>query len=241
MRRTLPPLALAFAALLPVTALAQEPPAEAGWDEPASPARDAWSFAAGAATDSRSKGTSKTGGDPFAWALAEWAPSDLVYVSGGVENVDTLGADMEVELTLGVRPQAAGFDLDLSVAHKWLVDAAPGADDEVWELTADASRSLGPASARLRLQHSPDGLGPTEAWTWVEGRLGWDLGPRLNASAAVGRREQDGGVDYTAWNAGATYSLTRDIDLDLRWYDTSERDLSVQYDNALVAAVNFYF
>ena len=225
MRRTLACLTLA-ALLVPAAAQAQDDP---------------WSFAIGAGTDNRSKGTSKTGGDPFAYALAEWAASDLVYLSGEVENVDNQGADLELGLAFGFRPQAAGFDLDLSVANKQLVDASPAADDNAWELTAVAARSLGPASARLTAAWSPDGLGPTDDWTWVEARLGWEFTPRLNASAAVGRREQDGGVDYTAWNLGTTYSLTRDIDLDLRWYDTSERDLSVQYDSALVAAVNFYF
>ena len=29
---------------------------------------------------------------------------------------------------------------------------APGSDDEAWEFTADVKRSIGPGSARLRLQ-----------------------------------------------------------------------------------------
>lgn len=238
MRRSLLPTLAGLLAALPAAALAQDG-ADDGWGAPA--ARDAWSFAIGAGTDNRSKGASKTDGDPFAYALAEWAPSDTFYVSGEVERVDSHGADAELGLAIGVRPQAAGFDLDLSVARKHLIDAAPGADDGAWELTAVARRSLGPASARLTAAWSPDGLGPTDDWTWIEGQLGWDLTPRLNASAAVGRREQDGGVDYTAWNIGTTFALTRDLELDVRWYDTSERDLSVQYDSALVAAVNFYF
>ena len=239
MRRFLIPL-VAVAGLFPAAALAQD----VVWDEPDAPAaRGSWAFAIGAGTDSRSKGLSKTDGEPFGYALAEWSdPSGIYYVSGGVENIDhSTGADLEVELTAGARPQFAGFDLDLNVAHKWLLDAAPGADDDQWEFTANAARALGPASARLQLQYSPDGAGATEAWTWVEGRLGWEFSPTVGATAAVGRREQDNSVDYTAWNAGLTWAFHRDADLDLRWHDNSESHRGGQYDSALVATVNVFF
>ena len=39
-------------------------------------------------------------------------------------------------------------------------------------------------------------------------------------AAAIGRREQDNSLDYTAWNAGVTYALTDNIDADLRYYAT---------------------
>src|SRR5690606_10673139 len=115
MRRTLACLTLA-AALSPSVVLAQAQPDDENiisvW-----PAPDVWSFAVGAGTDNRSKGTSKTGGDPFAYALAEWAPSDLWYLSGEVQNVDNQGAEIELGFVAGVRPQVAGFDLDLNVAY----------------------------------------------------------------------------------------------------------------------------
>lgn len=202
-----------------------------------------WSFAVGGGTDNRSKGISKTGGEAFAYALAEWATADdRFYVSGQAQRVDASnGAQVEIETGIGFRPEVAGYSLNLFAAHKWNPDADSGFDESAWEFTADVSRAIGPASARLRVQYSPDAIGPTESWTWVEARAGWRFTPRLAASAAVGRREQDGGVDYTAWNLGATYDLTDNVALDVRWYDTSERDLSATYEDALVAVVNVYF
>ena len=86
-----------------------------------------WSFSAGAASDNRSKDASKSDGDPFVWGAAEWeSDSGLFYVSPAAETIKSGGSELEVELAGGVRPQWAGFDFDLNVAHKWRVDANPG-------------------------------------------------------------------------------------------------------------------
>ncbi len=201
-----------------------------------------WSFSAGAATDNRSKDASKSDGDPFVYGVAEWeSASGLFYGSGGLETIDGGGSRLESELVAGVRPEFAGFDFDLNVAHKYRFDANPGYDDDAWEFTADMKRSIGPASARLRLQHSPDGTGSTEAWTWVALRGGWDFTNKLNVSAEVGRREQADSIDYTGWNIGGAYALTPRVELDLRWHDTDADVPGEQYKGALVAGINFAF
>lgn len=201
-----------------------------------------WSFEVGAATDNRSKDASKSDGDPFVFGTAEWeSASGLIYGSGGLETIDASGSKLENELALGVRPEFAGFDFDLNVAHKYRIGADDGYDDDAWEFTADMKRSIGPASARLRLQHSPDGTGSTKAWTWVALRGGWDFTNKLNVSAEVGRREQDNSIDYTGWNVGGSYALTPKIELDLRWHDTDVDVPGEQYKSALVAGVNFAF
>ncbi|MDP1778280.1 MAG: TorF family putative porin, partial [Brevundimonas sp.] len=190
-----------------------------------------WSFAVGAATDNRSKGASKTDGEAFVWGEAEWeSASGLLYAGSGFQTIkSSSGSDLEVEIGAGVRPGIAGFDLDLNVTHKSQIDAVSGYDDNAWELTADVKRSIGPASGRVRFQYSPDGTGGTEAWTWVEARLGWDFTNKLEGTAAIGRREQDNSLDYTAWNAGFTYAVTNNIDADLRYYATDADVPGEQY------------
>ena len=230
MLRTLTTVAAAATALL---ALA---PAAAAQDA------DNWSFAFGAATDNRSKDTSKTNGDPFVWAEAEWeSDSGLFYAGPSIETVDSNGSDVEAALVAGVRPQFAGFDFDFSAKHKWLVEPNPGTDNGAWEFTADMKRSIGPASARLRVQHSPDNLGSSQGWMWYEAQVGWDFTNKLSGSAAIGRREQETSVDYTGYNVGVAYALTRDIELDLRWYGTDAEVPGETYSDALVAGVSFAF
>lgn len=202
---------------------------------------DGFGVEIGAGTDNRSKNASKTNGDAYAYGIVDWAPNDAFYVSGIAEGVDSSGADWETKVTVGWTPQFAGFDFDINAAHKWLIDPIPGTDDDAWEFTANMSRSVGPASARLQYQYSPDSTGATESFTWVEARVGWEFTPRLEATAAVGRREQRNSVDYTGWNLGATYALTQNLDLDVRWYDTDVDVPSDQYDSALVAKVSLAF
>jgi uncharacterized protein (TIGR02001 family) len=209
----------------------------------AAPAYGNWSFSFGGATDNRSKDASKSQGDAFVWGEAEWeSESGFFYVAPAFETIKaSTGSDLEVALAAGIRPEVAGFDLDLKVEHKWQIDADPGADDDAWEFTADVKRSIGPASARLRLQHSPDSTGSTDAWTWVAVRGGWDFSDKLTATAEVGRREQDNSVDYTGWNAGFTYAVTRNIEAEVRYYDTDADANNPQYADALVAGLSFAF
>lgn len=220
----------AVLAALPAAALAQSLPAGFGVE-------------IGAGTDNRSKNASKTDGDAYAYGIVDWAPgAGDAYVSGSIEGVDSSGADWETKLMVGWAPQFAGFDFDINAAHKWLVDPVPGTDEDAWEFTANMSRSIGPASGRLQYQYSPDSTGSTGSFTWVEARVGWEFTPRLEATAAIGRREQRNSVDYTGWNIGATYALTDNLDLDVRYYDT---DVDIpgdrKYADAVVAELSLGF
>lgn len=221
------------------TALLATAGAAAAQDAPAGD----WSFAFGAATDNRSKEASKSDGDAFVWGEAEWASaSGLFYAGPSFETIrGSSGSELEVKASAGVRPQVAGFDLDLNAAYKYQVDANPGVDDDAWEFTADVKRSIGPASGRVRLQYSPDSTGSTEAWTWVEARVGWDFTDKLSGTASIGRREQDNSLDYTGWNAGFSYALTRNIEADLRYHATDADVPGEQYADALVAGISFAF
>lgn len=203
-----------------------------------------WAFGVGGGSDNRSKQVSKSGTDPYAWGLAEWNSGDgFYYARPAFQTVDSIGSDLELELAVGIRPQLAGFDLDLSVARKWYVDADPNTDNQAWEFTADARRSIGPVEGRVRIQHSPDNMGTSESGTWVEARASWDLTLDTELSAGIGRREQDMAPDYTGWDVGATWLLTSAIDLDLRYHDTDADPVLFgdRYGSTLVASVGFYF
>ena len=235
MLRTLTTAAAAATALLALasTAAAQE----------AAPASGSWSFAFGAATDNRSKDASKSDGDAYVWGEAEWeSASGLFYAGPSFETIrSSTGSELELKVDAGLRPEIAGFDLDLNAAYKYQVDANPGADEDSWEFTADVKRSIGPASGRIRLQYTPDSTGSTEAWTWVEARVGWDFTDRLEGTASIGRREQDNSVDYTGWNAGFTYAVTDHIEAELRYHATDADVPGEQYADALVAGISFAF
>jgi uncharacterized protein (TIGR02001 family) len=237
---------LTAALALPSFALAQEAPEDDGYRYGVAPS-SSWAFGAGMASDGRDWGASRTDGDAHAWALAEWSSADRTFYAGPtVRTVKTQGSELEASIFAGWRPQVAGWDLDLGVTQSWLIDAAPGADDDQLTLGAAVIRSLGPVEGRLKVEHSPDGFGPREAWTWTELGATWDQSPALSWSAAVGRRDQEGaGVDYTGWNVGATWRLSDRFELDARWHDTDADAFDPygdeDYEGRFVVGLSAYF
>lgn len=201
-----------------------------------------WNFAVGAATDNQSKDVSKSDGKPFAWGEAVWEnDSGFFYAGPAFETIKSGGSNVELELGGGIRPQWAGFDFDLNAMHKWRINADANHDDKAWEFTADMKRSVGPANARLRLQHSPDGTGDTKAWTWVSARAGWDFNDKLTANAEIGYRDQTNAVSYTGYNVGVIYALTNDVAVDLRWHGNDAKASGEQYKDRLVAGIAYAF
>ncbi len=200
-----------------------------------------WTFEAGAGTDNRSKGTSKSGGDPYVFAEAQWNAANGFYADIEFETIDSAGSTVETEAEAGWQFSGGGFDFDVSTSHKWRVEADAGQDAAAWEFQADAMRKFGDLDTRLRVEHSPDGLGSTGAWTWVEGRLRFPIADRLTAGLTLGRREQDRSPDYTGWNAGLTWEVREGVDADLRWHDTNAHEAGDQYEGALVAALTLTF
>ena len=200
-----------------------------------------WSFETGAGTENRSKGASKTGGDPYVFGEVQWNAASGFYVDGEFETIEASGARVETELEAGWQVSAAGLEFDASVSHKWRPGADTGQDATAWEYQFDVNRDFGPVDTRLRVEHSPDGLGSTGATTWVETRLHWPVADGLQASATLGRREQDDAPDYTGWNAGLTYELTGTTDVDLRWHGTDAEAEGNQYEDGLVASVLIAF
>ncbi len=230
MRLNAPRLSLALA-----TAAALTLPASAY-------AQSAWDFSVGATTDNRSKDASKSDGEASVWGEALWNSADGFFYAGpAFETIKSNGSNVEVEVGGGIRPQWAGFDFDLNATHKWRLDSNPGVDDDAWEFTADMKRSIGPASGRLRVQHSPDGAGSVKQWTWVAARAGWDFTDKLTASAEIGYRDQTNSVSYTGYNVGVSYALTQELELDVRWHGTDAKEPGEQYKDALVAGISYAF
>jgi uncharacterized protein (TIGR02001 family) len=193
------------------------------------------------ATDYMSKGVSKNDGEPALSGSLE-ASSGAFYAGTWASDAATAqGGDAELHLFVGARPEFAGIQWDLRAMAKTIPGTAPGVQESYAELRVDATRALGRTKARVRVEYSPDNYGATqEAW-WVEGQVSHPIGARFTASAALGRREQNGGADYTAWNAGGALSITDRVALDMRWYDTDSHDLGKAYRGKVVAALSVKF
>ncbi|WP_372707109.1 TorF family putative porin [Brevundimonas sp.] len=230
-------LALALGAVLPNAVAAQHKDNARCSQEPSSH----WSFELGAGTDNRSKGASKSDGAPYVFGDIQWNGASGFYADVEFETIDSSGSHVETEAEAGWQFASAGLEFDSSVSRKWRLGADAGQDDDAWEFQFDVMRDFGAVDARLRLEHSPDGLGSTRATSWIETRLRWPIAERLRASVALGRREQDNAPDYNGWNAGVAYALTDETALDLRWHGTDAEAEGAQFEGALVASVQIAF
>jgi opacity protein-like surface antigen len=164
-----------------------------------------------------------------------------LFVGALYKNVTSATADGEAAFVVGLRQRLAGFDLAVSTAYKWNTGARMQADRDCLEFNATASRRFGRVTPRISLTYSPDDLGGTRASLYAEAGASVSLFAGASVSANVARRSRDGGPDYTAFNAGATYAITSNLSADLRYFDTAQSRLGEIYEPRLVASARLHF
>lgn len=218
--------ASAFAGLFAPAAMAQE--------------KD-WSVDIEAASEYISKGTGKSDGNP---ALQLDAAYDFGPVTTGfwASNATTSqGGNAELHLYLASRQEVGPVELDL----RGMVKHSPGTDsgfqDTWFEARMDATVPVAGTDLRLRVEYSPDNYADTDAAWWFEAEASRKLSEQWEISAAYGAREQDGGADYRAWNAGVTWQALERLALDLRWYDTDSHELGENYDGRVFVSATVSF
>nr|WP_168047183.1 TorF family putative porin [Brevundimonas alba] len=192
----------------------------------------------GVASQYVGKGIGKSSDEPSLYGSVE-ATAGLFYAGVFASTAElSQGSDAEIVTTIGVRPEFAGFEFDLSAMNKDFPGSRAGVDPSNIEYQADVSRKLGPVGTRLRVNYTPDGFAATrEAW-WVEAQASLALDAATKASVALGERTADGGAEYVAWNAGVKRKLSDRIALDVRWYDTDGHDFGEPYEGRLVGSLS---
>ncbi len=202
------------------------------------------SYNVGVASDYVFRGVSQTQEDPQVFGGV-----DLTYGVGyaGVwaSNVD-FGADdpsAEIDLYAGVKPTVGDTALDLGVIYYGYVDdkgLTPGAYS-YFEVKAAASRPVGPATVGLAAYYSPEFPGKTGEAVYYEVNGSIPAGEKLSFSGALGHQEIDSAGDYATWNVGATYAVTPNIALDLRYSDTDEPSYGKIYGDRVFVSLKASF
>ena len=192
-----------------------------------------------AASQGVSKGLRQTEGPQFI-VRPELALGPL-FVAASWKNVTSPTADGEVAALIGLRGRAGGFDLNLSAAYKRNTEAARQPDRDCLELVVAASRRFGRLTPRLSFTYSPDDLGGTRSSLYAEAGAAFSLFAGASLSANLARRSRDNAPDYTAFNVGASYTLSRNFTADLRFYDTAQGRLGAIYRPRVVASLRAHF
>lgn len=162
-----------------------------------------------------------------------------LYLGAQLKNLDE-PADAELLTHIGAKGRLGGFALDANLQLKLVVGLGQG-DKGALELSAAASRRVGPVEWRLQLFASPDDIGPTGRSVYAQASAAIILPGRIELSGAVGRRERRSGVDYASFNLGLSREVDRVLTLDLRYHDTAESGRGVIYRGRLVASARASF
>lgn len=179
-----------------------------------------FSFNVGAATDYVFRGFSQTDEDPQVFGGVD-VTMGIAYAGVWVSNVDFLDStDAEFDIYAGVKPTLGAVSLDLGVLYYGYVDKG-ASNYDYFEAKAAASVPVGPATLGAVVYYSPNFFGVADDAFYYEANIAMAIPEtKFSVSAAIGRQEQDGGLDYTTWNAGVGLALTDHVSFDVRYFDT---------------------
>lgn len=190
------------------------------------------------ATRGMSKGITQTDGPQMlARGLAKFRD-----VQFGLQwkNLSSTTSDGEASVFVAASHKFGELQLNGAVAYKMLTAVRGNVDSKSWEFTAGGSRKFGKVTIRVNSIYSPDDLGSARKSLFVEGGPAVQFAKGWTASAAIGHRSRENGIDYTAWNAGVGKTV-HGVQLDLRYYDTNRSALDTPYHARLVASAKLSF
>lgn len=203
-----------------------------------------WAFNVAGTSDYVFRGVSQTEEEPAISGGVD-VTSGSFYAGTWASNVSFPGdedTNAEIDLYGGVRPEVAGFNLDLGVISYLYTGQPDGADYDYVEFKAAASRAFGPATLGAAVYYSPDFFGASEdEATYVEANATISPAAKWTLSGAVGHQFVSSAFDYTTWNLGAGYQLTSNLAVDVRYHDTDEHDFGDIYGSRAVASLKATF
>ena len=180
----------------------------------------------GAATEYVFRGFSQTDEEPQVFGGIDATIGSIGYAGVWVSNVDFLDStDFEFDIYGGVKPQVGAVTFDIGFVYYGYTDQPTGADYDYWEGKLGASIPAGPATIGAAVYYSPDFFGAADDAWYYEANVSYSIPEtRFSVSGALGRQEQQGGLDYTTWNVGVGFALTDNLGIDVRYYDTDASD-----------------
>lgn len=212
---------LAVAAALLATAI---PPASA---EDPSGFPGAITGSAALATDYTFRGISQTDNDPAVQVGLEYGVEVggvAPYLGIWGSNVNFTDANMELDLTGGVRGKFGEVTWDLGFIYYAYPNARSNLNYNFLELAAKAGYDFGPAALTLGLNYSPEFFAKSGDGLYLQANVDVPLPWGITASAHVGRQWIQknavfGAPDYLDWSLGAAKEVMG-LTLGLAYVDT---------------------
>jgi len=200
-----------------------------------------FTYSATTASDYIFRGVSQTENRPAIFGAAR-VTDDQFYAGAGIENVDFHnGTAAEYDLSAGWTPVVSGFRFDFGVIRYGYLGEPAHTHIDTVEYKAAVSHDIGPVTLGGVVYYTADFFGSGHKGAYFAGRITYRLTRDLSASGALGRQTVSDGIGHTTWNTGLDYSFTKNIALDVRYYDTNAHRLGDTYGGHYVAAIKLSF
>lgn len=154
-------------------------------------------------------------------------------IGGQWRNIRSRSATGVAAFFLKFSGKVGGTQLEAGVAHRLRTGVKGSTDAKAWEISGGARRSFGRVGLRFSAEYSSKEFenGPS---LYVDMGPAFDVDKVTKVSANIGRRERDGGPDYTSFNAGISRVIERRLTLDARYYTTDRAGIDARYRGHLV-------
>ena len=164
MRRRFAAMGVGFASLTAVSAFAQTP----------SPATSDWAFTLGVTTDYVRRGTTRGQDDIEGVATVQWNHRPF-YANVAANTAAVADSDYEIDVSVGLQPTWAGWAWQIAASRISYLGGSGDVDN--WQVSAQATRTFGPATVVTLVGGSPDYEGAGEEAVWGQTSLAWTITP----------------------------------------------------------------
>ncbi|PVM84897.1 TorF family putative porin [Caulobacter endophyticus] len=202
------------------------------------------SYNVGIASDYVFRGVSQTNEDPQVFGGVDLGYG-IGYAGVWASNVD-FGADdpsVEIDFYAGVKPTVGTTSFDFAVLYYGYSKdkgLTPGKYSYT-ELKAAVVQPIGKATVGGALYYSPKYTGDVGSSLYYEVNASYPLNDKLSLSGALGKQDYEDTDGYATWNVGATYAITGNLGLDLRYWDTAEHGWGDIYKSRVAATLKATF
>jgi uncharacterized protein (TIGR02001 family) len=199
------------------------------------------SYSVTAANNYIFRGVSQTSNNPAVFGAVR-VTDDQFYAGFGIENVDFHNSTAaEYDLSAGWTPNLAGFRFDFGVIRYGYINEPAFTHIDTVEFKAAVLHDFGPVTLGTAVYYTSDFFGSGHKAVYFGGRATYRVTQKLSIGGGLGRQTINQGLDHDTWNAGVNYAFTKNVALDLRYYDTDEHRLGSDYRSHYVAAVKVSF
>lgn len=154
-------------------------------------------------------------------------------IGGQWRNIRSRSATGVAAFFLKFSGKLGGTQLEAGAAYRIRTGIKASADSKAWEFSGGAKRSFGRLGLRIGAEYSPKEFDDGQS-LYVDLGSAFDVDRVTKVSVNIGRRERDGGPDYTSFNAGISRVIERRLTLDARYYTTDRAGIDARYRGRLV-------